>query len=178
MAVLMVRHTRPLVAEGICYGQTDLDVADNFEKEAGTVVERLPIISHILSSPLKRCRKLADHVGKCRGLSVETDTRLMEMDFGRWEGLAWNAFPRPELDAWADDFYHANPHGGESVADLKARTDAVLIEVRARADQTLVVTHAGIIRAALAPGIEAKHFQTKIKFGEIVRLPDPEKRCR
>ncbi len=167
----MVRHTTPVVAPGTCYGQTDLALSKDFAREAKSVLEQLPHIARIVSSPLQRCHQLASLIGARRDLEVETDPRLIEMDFGAWEGRAWNAIPRRELDAWASDFVSARPHGGESVGDLKRRVDAIISDLQPTIVPTLLVTHAGVIRAALANGTEAHHFQTQIEFGEIVSLP-------
>ena len=172
MGILMVRHTTPRVAPGTCYGQTDLDLTDGFASEAEAVLQKLPPVTAIISSPLTRCHRLARVIAKHRQLEVTTEPRLIEMDFGAWEGLAWNDIPRGELDAWADDFIGARPHGGETVGELKARVDAVIREISSTAGPTLLVTHAGVIRAALANGREAHHFQTQIDFGGIIRLPD------
>jgi hypothetical protein len=35
-----------------------------------------------------------------------------------------------------------------------------------------VVTHAGVIRAALAEGRGAQHYQTEVGFGEVIHLPE------
>ncbi len=170
----MLRHTRPDIAPGICYGQTDLDLADSFEREADQVLRSLPAFSAIVSSPLRRCRKLADLIADRYQQSIRIEPRLAEMDFGRWEGVAWNDIPRGELDQWAEDFSQARPHGGESVSALKARVEDALADIRMRQAPTLIVTHAGVIRAALAQGPEAHHFQTQVEFGEVIRLPDSE----
>ena len=37
---------------------------------------------------------------------LTVDSRLAEMHFGQWEGVAWNDIPRHELDAWAANFAH------------------------------------------------------------------------
>ena len=172
---MMLRHTTPLVAPGTCYGQTDLDVAGSFEQEVEQILQRLPDFAAIVSSPLQRCRKLADQVAAHARLDVRIEARLIEMDFGRWEGTAWTDIPRPELDQWASDFHDARPHGGETVGELKARVDAALAEIWSTAIPTLVVTHAGVIRAALAQGRGAQHYQTDIGFGELIALPAPGK---
>lgn len=171
----MLRHTKPQVKSGTCYGQTDLDVADSFEQEAEQVLADLPDIAAIVSSPLKRCRVLADRIAAHTGLRIHLDPRLTELNFGRWENLAWDKVPRAELDLWASDFYDARPHGGESVGDLKVRVDAALSDIGSARTPALIVTHAGVIRAALAQGRAARHFQTEIDFGEIIRLPDTAK---
>ena len=93
------------------------------------------------------------------------------MDFGTWEGRAWNDIPRAELDAWAQDFLHARPHGGESVADLKARADQAVADLDPSQGDILLVTHAGIVRALFAKGPDAHHFQTDIDYGGLLRFP-------
>lgn len=170
----MLRHTRPDIDEGVCYGHSDLDVAASFEQESDAVLVRLPAVSYIVSSPLRRCRKLANKIAAHHGYAVQIDPRLKEMNFGRWEGLAWDRIPRAELDAWAADFYFARPHGGESVADLKARVDSAISELRCTPGKGLVVTHGGVVRAAQAKGPTPEHYQTEIKFGEIIHLPEQE----
>ena len=172
----MVRHTRPQVADGTCYGRTDLDVADGFEVAADQIIATLPAAAKIVTSPLQRCAKLAARISTAFGQTVTVDERFMEMDFGQWENRAWRDIPRAELDAWASDFYHARPHGGESVAMLDARVKAALSDLSTAPHPTLIVTHAGVVRAAAAKGITADSFQTQIEFGGILRLAEQERR--
>lgn len=165
MALILLRHTTPDVAPGICYGQLDLDVAPRFESEAELAMSRLPPFDQIVTSPLMRCRKLAHLIGQEKQLSVEHDARLMEMDFGTWEGRAWSEIDRGEIDDWAKDFYHARPHGGENVAMLQSRVLQALADCEDDIQTTLIVTHAGVIRAALAEGQSAASFDVSIDFG-------------
>ncbi|MEM8920521.1 MAG: histidine phosphatase family protein [Pseudomonadota bacterium] len=170
MALILMRHTTPDVAPGTCYGRTDLNVTANFETEAAAALTALPLIRRIATSPLLRCRKLAEFIGARRQLTVEQDHRLIEMDFGRWEGQAWSGIPRDELDAWAADFIHARPHGGENVAMLRDRTRLALEDWRASGDTTLLVTHSGVIRSALSKGDTAEEFNAQIDFGGFVTI--------
>lgn len=165
MALILLRHTTPDVASGICYGQLDLDVAPGFESEAELAISRLPAFERIVTSPLMRCRKLADLIGQEKQLSVKDDARLMEIDFGTWEGRAWSDIDRGEVDAWAKDFYYARPHGGESVAMLQSRVLQALTDYEDDIQTTLIVTHAGVIRAALAEDQTAASFDTRTDFG-------------
>lgn len=169
-----MRHTTPYVAPGICYGQTDLDVAASFETEAAAALAALPAVERIVSSPLQRCRKLAEFVSAQADIPFDLDPRLMEMDFGTWEGRAWSEIERSEIDAWAADFYHARPHGGESVAILHVRIQAALDGLYDQDRSTLIVSHAGVIRAALARGETAEDFNTKIAFGGFVTMSNTE----
>lgn len=174
MALILLRHTTPAIAPDICYGRTDLDLADTFETEAREVFTRLPAIERIVTSPLNRCRKLANFIAGELQLRVVLDPRLQEMDFGTWEGQPWSTLPRAEIDAWAGDFYSARPHGGESVEILQSRVSEALTEWRSREGSTLIVTHAGVIRAAHATGKTAQECNFEIGFGQHVTLPRPE----
>lgn len=170
MALTLLRHTTPDVAPGICYGQTNLNVVDTFAEEALRVVASLPRIDRIYSSPLTRCAKLADFVGERTGLPPIRDARLIEMDFGRWEMQPWGDLPRHELDAWANDFLDARPHGGESVAELTARTHAAISDLNTPDAHTLIVTHAGVIKAAFAALGGEHHYRSTVSYGGHVTL--------
>ncbi|MEM9285467.1 MAG: alpha-ribazole phosphatase [Pseudomonadota bacterium] len=171
MALILVRHTTPDVAQGTCYGRTDLDVAPSFENEAAAVANALPSFVRIVTSPLQRCRKLADYLSRSANVPLTLDARLAEMDFGRWERVLWGDVPREELDLWASDFLHARPHGGESVAMLRQRTKEALRDLEALEGSTLVVTHSGVIKVLLSKGDGAQDFSTNIDFGGFVEMP-------
>ncbi len=173
MPVTLLRHTTPAIAAGVCYGISDLDVADTFKDEAQLALENLPPIDRVVSSPLLRCQRLANHIAAARQLPFSTDPRLREMDFGTWERRAWIDIPRAELDLWATDFLHARPHGGGSVAMLTARTREAIADVEDTQDHALIVTHAGVIKAALADGDTAAAYAATISFGGFVTLIPP-----
>ncbi|MEM7493959.1 MAG: alpha-ribazole phosphatase [Pseudomonadota bacterium] len=174
MALILLRHTTPDIDEGVCYGQTDLDVLATFEREAENALAALPPFQQIISSPLVRCRKLAEFIADRTGLSVQRDERLMEMNFGNWEGQPWSDIPRAEIDAWASDFIHASPHGGESVAMLRRRVHRALSDIARTEKPSLVVTHSGVMRAALSKGDGFADFEAKIDFGGHVTISDVE----
>lgn len=170
MSITLVRHTRLLADPGLCYGTTDIDVAASFADEARQIVARIPACEHLLTSPLQRCAKLAALIAAKFDVDPIVDNRIAEMDFGSWEGRPWSSISKEELDAWADDFLHARPHGGESVAMLRARTIEALADCRNRGGTHIVVCHAGVIKAALATGDTAAHFDAAPDFGDLVRL--------
>ncbi len=172
MALTLLRHTRLDVPAGTCYGISDLALAPSFDEEASALLPTLPPFDRIVTSPLSRCRRLAKFVAEHTSCGVTQDARLTEMDFGRWEGRPWSGIPRPEIDAWAADFLHARPHGGESVAMLRARALQVLSDYRRHPDDILIVTHAGVIKAALAADETAESHAIQIDFGGFVTLTD------
>src|SRR5690606_24242831 len=128
MALILLRHTQPAVAPGVCYGRTDLDLAPTFGAESARIATELPDFDSIITAPLSRCRRLAEAIAVRRGRKVTVDPRLTEMDFGRWENRPWAEIPRPEIDAWRDDFLAGCPHGGETVQSLADRVAEALDE--------------------------------------------------
>ena len=174
MNLWLVRHAQPLVDAGICYGR--LHVAADAEATntcAQALAQWLPAGSCVVSSPLQRCEQLAQALYTLRpDLAYKTDARLQEMDFGQWEGRAWQAVARAELEAWTDDFAHYKVgYDGESVTAFMARVGAAFDSLTppsqtlspalaqgARATESggvLWITHAGVIRAVelLAQGV-------------------------
>ncbi|MEO6018608.1 MAG: histidine phosphatase family protein [Polaromonas sp.] len=157
MKLWLVRHATPLVEPGICYGRQDVAAdADATAECARALAPLLPATTRVISSPLQRCEQLTRILLELRpDLACEIDPRLQEMNFGDWEGRAWQNIPQPELQAWTDGFAHYRVGGhGESASDIMARVAAAFDEVRGPSD-TLWVTHAGVIRAAelLARGV-------------------------
>ena len=170
MSLTLLRHARPLGAEGVCYGISDLAAPPLAAAEADALAARLGPAERIVSSPLARCLPLAEALGARLGVPVSVDARWREIDFGSWEGRRWDAIPRAELDAWAADFLDARPHGGESVAMLLARTRAALA-AGAPGERRVAVTHAGVIRAALfATDGGSAAWSREVPFGELVEL--------
>jgi alpha-ribazole phosphatase len=171
MALILLRHTRPVGADGTCYGTTDLPPGPDLANEVRRLTAQLPPVTRILTSPLTRCARLAEALSAARHLPLTTDPRLRELHFGTWENTPWDRVPRTELDAWAADLHHARPHGGETVAEMAARVTAALTDAETLPDDTLIVTHMGPIRAALARAGTPGAWEARIAFGHWTALP-------
>lgn len=174
MALILVRHTVPHGTSGLCYGRLDVPLAESFEQEATALEASLPPFDHLLTSPATRCRRLADWLGAKRGLAPVIDHRFQEMDFGRWEGRLWSEIPEGEVNAWAEHFFEGRPHGGESVAQVAERVGLALLQARRRPGTSLIVTHAGVVRAALAAGGDTAAWQAEIAYASATWLDGPE----
>ena len=59
---MLLRHTTPAVAEGTCYGRLDLPLAESFDTEFEALKAALPAFGRLVSSPLARCRQLAEQL--------------------------------------------------------------------------------------------------------------------
>jgi alpha-ribazole phosphatase len=150
MTLWLVRHAKPLVEQGVCYGALDVAADATATREAaGALAAALPHSVTVHASPLQRCEQLALVLRGLRpDLAYWTDARLAEMDFGAWEGRRWDAIARSELDAWTDAFATWRCGGGECVQDFMARVAAAWDDACVQDPPTVWITHAGVIRAA------------------------------
>ena len=98
MRLHLIRHPKPLIESGICYGRLDCP-AEDVPSVADTLLAELPQGLPVWTSPLRRCHELATYL-HARPM---IDDRLAEMHFGEWEGRRWDDIPRAELDAFHDD---------------------------------------------------------------------------
>ncbi|UHQ24184.1 histidine phosphatase family protein [Lysobacter sp. 5GHs7-4] len=105
----------------------------------------------VISSPLRRCADFAQELAQARGLPLHFDARLVEYDFGQWQGVPIETLAEQQGEAlgrfWADPVAHPPP-GAETFAAFGARLIAALDEAAAAwpARRVLVVTHGGAIR--------------------------------
>ncbi|WP_225010891.1 histidine phosphatase family protein [Novosphingobium percolationis] len=143
--VHLMRHGAPH-APGRLLGHTDAPTTPEGLAACVQQVADLPFAA-VVSSDLVRCAHAAEAIAAPRNLAVTPDPRWRELDFGAWDGLASAEVDSAALaQFWADP--DANPPpGGERWSALTARIDAALGGIDR---DTLVVTHGGAIRAALA----------------------------
>lgn len=175
MEIYLVRHTETICEKGVCYGQSDVDIAEPFEEIFKRIISELPCEAVIFTSPLKRCAILAKHIQKNNNaISYQEDDRLKEMNFGDWELKNWDDISPEELNPWMEDFVNIRASNGESFTELHERTRHFLSDEISKIQQpVIIVAHAGIIRSIIChqtslPLKEA--FQNKIDFGEIIRI--------
>jgi alpha-ribazole phosphatase len=179
MKLHLVRHPRPAVATGVCYGASDVAVADS-ELDAAVAALRaagLPGDLPVYASPLRRCAALARRLQPRR---LHLDVRLAEMDFGAWELQRWDVIPRAAIDAWTADLLHYRPGGAENVLDVARRVAAFAAELRASGEpEAMVICHAGTIRllCAMQRGValdqaafEAAQTPHRIGYGAVILL--------
>lgn len=162
-----MRHPRPRVAEGVCYGATDLPIEADPDEIAVRLRALLPA-APLFSSPLARCRKLAEALHAAPIL----DERIRELDFGEWEMRRWDDIDRAALDAWAADPLGFAPPGGESVAGLRERVAGFLRELP---EEAILVTHAGVMKlcvAELAGAPADEWFGMRFDYGSVTLVAD------
>ena len=139
--------------------------------QASALVGRLAgvPVAAVVSSPLQRCRQTVAPLAAARGLSVVTEGRLAEVDYGEWTGRKLSSLVKEPL--W--QVVQAHPSaavfpGGEGLAAVQARAVAA---VRAHGERVVaehgeqavwvVCSHGDVIKAVLADalGVHLDSFQ-------------------
>lgn len=170
MILHLVRHPPPDIASGVCYGQLDIPALE-IEATAARLHALLPSDLPVWSSPLQRCKALAEHLHP----TPRCDARLMEMSFGAWEGVPWDEIARIDLDDWAADVAGYRPPSGESGLDLQRRLLPWLAERTER--EFVLVAHAGTLRALVAHvrNLEpARWLELQFHYGSLTTIQMPE----
>ena len=120
---------------------------------AAALIGRLPRPDRCLVSPEARTRETAEALE----LSGTVEPVLRDCDYGAWRGRTFadvNASEPAAVAAWLSD-PAAAPHGGEAILGLVQRVAAWLAEMQNNHRQSIVVTHASIIRAAVVCAVDA-----------------------
>ena len=150
MKLWLVRHAQPLIAPGVCYGATDVAAdAQATLASAQALALILPTGVGVSVSPLQRCEQLAQFLRGLRpDLTYRVDERLVEMNFGCWEGQRWDAIPQADFEAWTADFGNYQFGGAESSNSVLKRVASAWKQAQREARDAVWITHAGVSRAA------------------------------
>jgi alpha-ribazole phosphatase len=108
----------------------------------------------LIASPLVRCAAFAQQYAEQFSVEYSCDARLMEINFGAWEGRTAEELMQSDgaaLTRFWEDPLHNTPTGGEPLLQFQARVLAAWNEIAAKHDgqRTLIVTHGGVIRVLL-----------------------------
>lgn len=169
--MIFLRHATTDAGRGLCYGQTDVGLGPGAETEMAAAVAAVGPVRRIYASDLWRCRVLAEQIARRCNVKPVYDRRLREYHFGAWEGRPWTDIPRSESEPWTVNLWGASPPGGETFAALHDRVKDALSQIP---DGALIVSHAGVIRAArmilTGASFEAV-FSVKVPFCVPLTIP-------
>jgi len=146
----LLRHG-PTTADGRLLGRGDApltaDAVDLLRAQAARRRWRT-----IITSPLGRATASAAVVGAELDVAPRVDADWREIDFGDWEGRKISELQGTTFDAFLKDPATTAPPGGEAWPVFLDRVSRALDRAAADCDRapTVVVTHAGAMRAALA----------------------------
>ena len=147
MHLYVARHGETLwnTLNKVC-GRTDLPLTEEGFRQARLLAERveqLPI-DMIISSPMLRARQTAEPAAKRKNLPILTDDRLIEQNYGIYEGVDRQD---PGFLANKRQFAFRYP-GGESMMDVAYRVYGLLEELKVKYPDgnVLLVCHGGVCR--------------------------------
>ncbi|MGK7393148.1 MAG: alpha-ribazole phosphatase [Candidatus Cyclobacteriaceae bacterium M3_2C_046] len=173
MEIFLVRHTKVEIADGVCYGCSDLDLADSFQQELEMIRQKMPQLADytFFSSPLKRCRQLSEGL---TSHSIIFDDRLKEFNFGDLELKKWSEIDPAWLKNWMENFVDEPSPGGESFQQMYDRVIAAWQDIIQNShDRIVIVCHAGVIRCIVSFLLEIplkKIFTFTIDYGGMVKV--------
>jgi len=167
--VVLVRHPAPLIEPGICYGRLDLPLHPDADIDGLAHDPLLVGSKRIWTSPSRRCSTVAERIAETLSVPLAADSRLMELDFGEWEGRPWDGIPRADLDRWAAEPLGFRAPGGESGTELIARVTDFCAELT---KDCAVVSHGGPLRvlSALLRGKIVDLFAPPQAIGTIAEI--------
>jgi alpha-ribazole phosphatase len=143
-------------AEGRICGRTDIPLSEAGRQQAKSLAERLKPIPFeaLYSSPLKRALETALVIAEPLGLQPILDDRLVELNYGQWEGkrLAeiMNDDPKT-FRAWEADPGQVAAPDGETGLEAQQRVVSFLDSLAAKhpPGYVLVVFHKTVCRLAI-----------------------------
>lgn len=146
----LIRHGEPV--GGRKYrGQTDDPLSDKGWTQMREAVGDHSPWDVIISSTLSRCIDFARELGQRTGIEIKTDSRLMEIGFGEWEGRTASELRQadPEqLQRFLSDPLNNTPPGAETLAEFETRVIGAWSDILQQhyGQHILLVGHAGMIR--------------------------------
>lgn len=162
--IYILRHGETAMnADGNRYcGRTDVALTDKGIEQANMVKNQLEdiVFKAVYSSPLIRAVRTAEIAGN--GREVRQDQRLIEVDFGEWEGKTRSEFiaDNPDIwDQWCEDPTNVRAgETGETALEVVYRVNSFFEELRTTYTDgnIMVVGHNGINRLFLASKLSMK----------------------
>lgn len=134
--------------EGKVCGVTDIELTELGRKQAAELGRELSLskdinIDMVIASPLKRANDTARIISGAISVPLRTDMRIIEQNFGKYEGGGRRSSEFIEAKRHFTDNYE----GGESMLKVAQRVYNFLDEIRKDQDRTyLIVAHNGIAR--------------------------------
>ncbi|MBR3305388.1 MAG: histidine phosphatase family protein [Christensenellaceae bacterium] len=132
-------------------GRSDLPLNEKGREQAADAGKRIRALgiefSHVFSSPLVRAVETAKLIAPDTG--IITDDRLIEMDYGPYEGADMNHLPPEVLFFFKDFVNNPAPHGMEQLSDVVKRTGSFIEDIKELKGDILISTHAIAMKGIL-----------------------------
>ena len=181
ITICLLRHGETAFnADGNRYcGRTDIPLTEKGIQQANRMNALLQDFQfdQVFSSPLQRAKNTAV-IASGDAARVQTDERLIEVDFGNWEGQRSEDFIAADPESWnnwlSDPESHAAGRTGETAKQVTDRLNSFYQELLDRYDgQTiLVVGHNGVNRLFMSQqlGMSLKNYRKLVQENSALTL--------
>ncbi len=179
----IVRHGQTASSARKAYsGQSDIVLTDRGRAQARAAGAQLAGagIDIVVSSPLSRARDTAQAIAEATGAPLHIDQRLIEIDYGPFEGLDRDEATARFGDAfraWRNDPFGSTVAGCEPLGDALQRARPATADVVATARCPVIVGHQGILRIvliALGELAPEDYFRKRLHEAEPIAIDNPE----
>lgn len=181
VTICLLRHGETAYnADGNKYcGRTDIELTEKGLAQANRMKELLKDYQFdaIISSPLYRARITAE-IASGQPDKVQTDERLIEVDFGQWEGKRPEEFQRDDPQSW--DLWLSDPENnragktGETAKEVVDRLNSFYGDLLEKysGKTVLIVGHNGINRFFMSSklGIPLKNYRRIVQENSALTL--------
>jgi broad specificity phosphatase PhoE len=136
--------------DGLVLGRADPELTEEGHRQAALLGAALGAepVEAILTSPLVRARQTAEVIAGACGVPVTVDERLLEIDWGTWEGRPAGSLAVADVDRWKSE--NGTAPEGESLDSLSRRVESFCVEALDRESLVVAVSHVSPIKAAAA----------------------------
>ena len=164
--IFIIRHGQTdLNSRNVLQGRSDHPLNETGLRQAREAAGRLSGVRFDLSfsSPLRRAVQTAREIAPY--LEPETDDRLIEMEYGPYEGLGLDSLPEEVLEFFGDFANNPAPEGMEPLEDVVSRAGSFM-EDSCRTDLNILIsTHAIAMKGILehlTPGSNGSYWSKHI----------------
>ena len=157
--ILIMRHPETVAnIEHYLSGRSNVDLTDKGVRQMYRAIDALVAWKpdRIWTSPLSRCRAIAEEAAHYLGIECRVVQNLQEIEFGSAQNLTLSDLLERGYDfPWKfDEEGRSLPApGAESFESLMARGAAVLDELRPLEGRAACVTHGGLSRALIGSAL-------------------------
>ncbi len=165
--IILARHgkTELNIAE-VFRGRINVELNETGIKQAELLAEYLSSlkIDGVYSSPLKRALKTGEIIATRHKIGVELATGLIDLDYGKWQGLPHREVKDRYKELYAEWLSHPDRvrmPDGESLNDVRERAVDVVNEAVARYEGTVVLVAHRVVNKVLICallGLDNSHF--------------------
>lgn len=148
--IYIIRHGKTELNKAkVLQGRSNFPLNEEGIRQAGEAAELLGDVSfsRVFSSPLTRAVQTAEILAP--HIKPVIDERLIEMDYGPYEGADLTHLP-PEILTFFSDFVHnPAPDGMEQLSSVVERAGEFLEDIRQISGDILISTHAIAMKGIL-----------------------------